>query len=66
MASPGAIYCNTFAAAICTGTPDADRKFAKKFDAYAGVIFCEVDNGLASGYLYRTNVNPTIGLRFRF
>ena len=64
-------YCNNTSSSACAGTLDAfsfdvDWKFAKKFDAYAGVMFSEVHNGLASGYLYKTNVDPTVGLRFRF
>ena len=65
------VYCNNASASACAGTLDAvsfdaDWKFAKKFDVYAGVMFSEVHNGLASGYLYKTNVDPTVGLRFRF
>jgi predicted porin len=57
--------------AHCSGTMDAvsfdvDWKFAKKFDAYAGLMFSEMNNGLANGFLYHTNVDPTVGLRFRF
>ncbi len=55
------------------GTLDAvsamvDWQFAKKFDTYAGVMFSEVNNGLANGYQTggHVNVDPTIGLRFRF
>jgi predicted porin len=57
--------------ATCHGTFDAvsfvvDWQFAKKFDAYAGLMFSEVNGGLASGYLNRSSVDPTVGLRFRF
>ncbi|HLW93040.1 MAG TPA: hypothetical protein VKS78_17290 [Roseiarcus sp.] len=45
---------------------DADWQFAKKFDAYAGVMFSEAHNGLASGYLHADNLAPTAGVRFRF
>jgi hypothetical protein len=45
---------------------DADWQFAKKFDAYAGVVYSEVHNGLASGYPHPNNLAPTVGLRFRF
>jgi predicted porin len=55
----------------CAGTLDAlsfavDWQFAKKFDAYAGIMYSQVHGGLASGYLNRNNVDPTVGLRFRF
>ena len=57
--------------ATCHGTFDAvslvvDWQFEKKFDAYAGLMFSQVNGGLASGYLHRNSVDPTIGLRFRF
>ena len=63
--------CHTTVSAQCAGAEEAyslsvDWKFAKKFDAYAGVMFSEVHDGLASGYLHKTNVDPTVGLRFRF
>jgi len=55
----------------CHGTFDAvsfvaDWKFAKKFDTYAGFMFSQVNGGLANGYLNRSTIDPTIGLRFRF
>lgn len=45
-----------------------DWHFAAKFDTYAGVMFSEVNNGLANGYQTGGHVNiaPTVGLRFRF
>jgi predicted porin len=57
--------------ATCHGTFDAvsfalDWQFAKKFDAYAGIMFSQVDGGLANGYLNRNTIDPTVGLRFRF
>jgi predicted porin len=64
-------YCNNISSSACAGTLDAvsfdaDWQFAKKFDAYAGVMFSEVHNGLANGYLQTTNIAPTAGVRFRF
>jgi predicted porin len=55
----------------CAGTMnaysiDADWRFAKKFDVYAGVMYSKVNGGLANGYLYTSNLAPTAGLRFRF
>jgi len=57
--------------ATCHGTLDAvslavDWQFAKKFDAYAGFMFSQVNGGLANGYLNRNTIDPTVGLRFRF
>jgi predicted porin len=63
--------CHTTVSAQCAGAEDAyslsvDWKFAKKFDAYAGLMYSRVTNGLASGFLFRNTVDPTAGLRFRF
>ena len=57
--------------ATCHGTFDAvsfvvDWQFARKFDAYAGIMFSQVNGGLANGYLNRSTIDPTVGLRFRF
>jgi predicted porin len=57
--------------ATCHGTFDAvsfavDWQFAKKFDAYAGFMFSQVNGGLANGFLNRSTIDPTVGLRFRF
>jgi len=62
---------NAAAFANCHGTFDAvsfvaDWQFAKKFDAYAGIMFSQVNGGLANGYLNRSTIDPTVGLRFRF
>jgi hypothetical protein len=43
-----------------------DWRFAPKWDAYLGVMFTQVNGGLASGFLQRNNIAPTVGLRFRF
>jgi predicted porin len=55
----------------CAGTFDAvsavlDWQFAKKFDAYIGFMFSQVNGGLSNGYLARNNFDPTAGMRFRF
>jgi len=44
----------------------ADWRFAKRFDTYAGLMFSKVSNGLASGFLHTSTIDPTIGLRFTF
>jgi hypothetical protein len=38
----------------------------KRFDAYAGIMFTGVHDGLANGYIHSTNMNPTIGVRYKF
>jgi hypothetical protein len=43
-----------------------DWLFEKKFDAYAGFMFSQVNGGLASGYLHRNTIDPTVGLSNRF
>jgi predicted porin len=58
-------------AATCHGTFDAvslvvDWQVQKKLDTYAGIMFSQVSGGLASGFLNRNTVDPTVGLRFRF
>ncbi len=63
--------CSTTAFATCSGTLDAvsaavDWHFAAKFDAYAGLMYSQVTGGQASGFLQHNNIDPTVGLRFRF
>jgi predicted porin len=62
---------NPSAFSNCHGTQDAvsfvaDWQFAQKFDAYAGIMFSQVNGGLANGFLNRSTIDPTVGLRFRF
>jgi hypothetical protein len=59
------------APATCHGTFDAvsfavDWQFAKKFDAYTGLMFSQNNGGLLNGFLNRNSIDPTAGLRFRF
>jgi predicted porin len=64
--------CSTNAHSTCSGnftaySLDFDYRFTRRLDAYAGVMYSGVSDGLANGYLFfTTNVNPTIGLRFMF
>ena len=39
---------------------------SKRVTTYAGFMWSQVTGGLASGYLYRTNFAPTIGVRVEF
>ncbi len=55
----------------CRGSLNAlsamiDYRPAKRVDAYAGVMWSQVTGGLASGYLYRINLAPTVGVRVQF
>jgi len=63
--------CSTSAHSVCSGTLeafsfDADYRFNVHFDAYAGAMYSGVHDGMASGYIYTTNINPTVGVRFKF
>lgn len=70
-ATGGPAPCSDSSRSQCAGTFDGisfavDWRFAPKWDLYAGVMFTQVTGGLANGYLQRNNVDPTVGLRFRF
>jgi predicted porin len=70
--------CTSAVSAGCSGTLDAvsfvaDWRFARHFDAYAGVMWSQVQNGLANGYLLAgttgnkaSSYDPTVGLRYQF
>ena len=64
--------CSSTVSGTCSGTENAvsfsaDYRFTKRFDAYAGIMWTQVKNGLANGYdLNTSTVDPTIGLRWRF
>jgi predicted porin len=63
--------CSTSAHGTCSGSFeafsfDADYHFNRHFDAYLGAMYSGVHDGAASGYLYSTNINPTVGVRYRF
>jgi predicted porin len=63
--------CTNISAATCAGElMDAslvgDYHFTNRFDAYAGVNWSEVQNGLANGYLFRNDVTTMVGIRFNF
>jgi predicted porin len=63
--------CTTIAHSVCSGSLDAysidaDYHFNKHFDAYLGAMYSGVHDGVASGYIYTTNINPTVGVRYKF
>lgn len=64
--------CSTSQSGTCSGTLDAisfDAAYhlSKHFDAYAGVMYSGVHNGLANGYLFHTtDTTTTTGVRFEF
>jgi predicted porin len=74
----GSAGCNNSSSGNCSGALDAlsfvaDWRFAKHFDAYAGVVYSQVKNGFASGFLSKnpgsdsTSVwAPSAGLKYNF
>jgi predicted porin len=63
--------CSTAAHSVCSGSLEAvsfdlDYRFNKHFDVYLGAMYSDVQGGLASGYLATTNINPTVGVRYKF
>jgi predicted porin len=73
LVATGATNCILSSAAHsqCGGTLDAisgviDWRFAAKWDAYFGIMYSNVNGGLSNGYLVRNNLDPTVGVRFRF
>jgi predicted porin len=63
--------CSTSAHSTCSGSFeafsfDADYHFNRHFDAYAGAMYSGVHDGAAAGYVNSTNINPTIGVRYKF
>ncbi len=64
--------CSTNKAGNCSGrfeafSFDAVYAFTKRFDGYAGAMYSAVYDGVANGYDFqRNNLNPTIGVRFKF
>jgi predicted porin len=63
--------CTTAAHSVCSGSfaaysIDADYRFNLHFDVYLGAMRSGVHDGVASGYLATTNINPTVGVRYKF
>jgi predicted porin len=64
--------CSTTVSGTCSGTLDAFSfdavwRLSKRFDTYAGLMYTGVHDGLANGYVFHTtDINPTIGVRYKF
>jgi predicted porin len=63
--------CTTNAHSVCSGSLeafsfDADYRFNVHFDAYVGAMYSGVHDGMANSYLSTTNINPTVGVRYKF
>jgi predicted porin len=64
-------HCTDSSQSSCSGSLDAvsflvDWRFAKRWDAYAGMMYSQVRNGLANGFLSTSAIDPTLGVRFQF
>jgi predicted porin len=63
--------CSTSKYGVCSGSLeafsfDADYRFNVHLDAYLGAMYSGVHDGVANGYIYTTNINPTVGARYKF
>jgi hypothetical protein len=63
--------CSNTSAAQCSGNIQvvsevADYKISRQWDVYGGEEWSHVMNGYASGYMYTSNVNVSVGGRFHF
>jgi predicted porin len=63
--------CSDNSNAGCSGTENAvslvaDYRFAKRFDGYLGTFYTGVQDGLANGFLNKSTLTTTTGIRFRF
>lgn len=57
--------------ATCSGDEDVfsvrlDWRLSKRVDVYAGAAHSKVTDGLANGFLFTSNLDPTVGVRFQF
>jgi predicted porin len=64
--TPGIAGCNSTISSQCSGTADtvsfvADYVVKKHFDVYAGIMYSQATNGLASGFVQTSVLNPTTG-----
>ena len=63
--------CSSSKYSVCSGgleafSFDADYRLNQHLDAYLGAMYSGVHDGAASGYISTTNINPTVGVRFKF
>ncbi len=69
--SYGKVRCGSTAASTCSGAESAvggvaEYHFNPNFEIYGGMMASFVSGGMASGYLYTSSVDPTVGLRYVF
>ncbi|MBS0396175.1 MAG: porin, partial [Proteobacteria bacterium] len=63
--------CSSSASAQCSGllnaySTDLVYRATRRFDVYGGAMWSGVRGGFANGFLYTTEINPTIGVRYTF
>ena len=63
--------CGNTSLGTCRGDLNAysvmvDYRVSPRLDVYAGAMLSTASNGLASGFLANTTIDPTIGARFAF
>ena len=63
--------CSDTSNGACSGTENAfslvaDYRFAKRFDGYLGTFYTGVQDGLANGFLNKSTLTTTTGIRFKF
>jgi predicted porin len=63
--------CSNASAGTCAGELHdgslvADYHWTKRFDSYLGVNYSLVQDGLASGFLFKNEFSPALGVRFNF
>jgi len=63
--------CSDTSSSGCSGTENvfslvADYRFAKRFDGYLGTMYTGVQDGLANGFLNKSTLTTTTGIRFKF
>src|SRR5258705_234695 len=63
--------CSGTQSSGCSGTENAvslvaDYRFAKRFDGYLGTMYTGVQDGLANGFLNKSTLTTTTGIRFKF
>ena len=56
----------TCAGELHDGSLVADYHWTKRFDTYLGVNYSLVQDGLASGFLFKNEFSPALGVRFNF
>jgi predicted porin len=66
------VGCSNASSGTCSGelrdvSFDAVYKLSKRFDAFAGVMYTGVADGLANGYIFsKVDIASTMGVRFTF